>query len=347
MRRLFFLVLVLMLVGMSGWIIRSRAAVPGSKTVVEVAPARLDIQSGTARGQLPLYVSADWSKPLPDITRVVLVLHGILRDANVSYAGGLQALSAAGDTVGTTLVIAPQFLTAADAAAHRLAAETLTWERDNWTGGGEAMAPAAISSFVAVDAILARLADTALFPNLKHVVVAGHSGGGQIVQRYAVVGKGESKLTERGIAVRYVVANPSSYVYFNDRRPQAEVSGGASCAEFNAWKYGFAAGLPAYVDQSTQTYAQRYAARDVIYLLGTKDTNPRHPALDKSCMAQAQGANRYARGHGYFDQLRAEFGAGLTHKLYDVADVGHAGPKMFASKCGLAALFDQPGCAAK
>jgi hypothetical protein len=35
----------------------------------------------------------------------------------------------------------------------------------------------------------------------------------------------------------------------------------------------------------------------VIYLLGTADTNPDHPALDKSCMAEAQGPYRYVRGH--------------------------------------------------
>jgi hypothetical protein len=41
-------------------------------------------------------------------------------------------------------------------------------------------------------------------------VVAGHSGGAQVVQRYAIAGKAELALTREGVGVRYVVANPST-----------------------------------------------------------------------------------------------------------------------------------------
>jgi pimeloyl-ACP methyl ester carboxylesterase len=75
-----------------------------------------------------------------------------------------------------------------------------------------------LSSFDAIDSILARLADRSVFPNLAHIVLAGHSAGGQIVQRYAVVGTGTDKLTALGVRVRYVVANPSSYAYFSRER---------------------------------------------------------------------------------------------------------------------------------
>jgi hypothetical protein len=55
---------------------------------------------------------------------------------------------------------------------------------------------------------------------------------------------------------------------------------------------------PAYLAEATPAaLEQRYVEREVIYLLGTLDTNPEHPALDKSCMAEAQGPYRYARGH--------------------------------------------------
>jgi hypothetical protein len=76
------------------------------------------------------------------------------------------------------------------------------------------------------------LADRSLFPNLKAVVLAGHSGGGQLVQRYAVVGKAAAALTSTGIHLRYVVANPSSYLYFSDERP----SRGGGCRDFKHWK---------------------------------------------------------------------------------------------------------------
>jgi hypothetical protein len=84
----------------------------------------------------------------------------------------------------------------------------------------------------------------------------------------------------------------------------------------------------------------------VIYLLGTLDTNPQHPALDKSCMARAQGPYRYSRGHAYADAMVKRDNGTPNHKLFDVAGVGHDGDKMLTSKCGLAALFDLPGCTA-
>jgi len=79
-------------------------------------------------------------------------------------------------------VIVPQFLAGIDIEAHGLPADTLRWTLEGWEGGEDAIAPSSTSSFEALDAILDRLADRRLFPNLKEVVVAGHSGGAQVVQ---------------------------------------------------------------------------------------------------------------------------------------------------------------------
>ena len=54
------------------------------------------------------------------------------------------------------------------------------------------------------------LADRSRQPNLRTVVLAGFSGGGQLVQRYAAVGRVGDTLANRGIALRYVVGSPSS-----------------------------------------------------------------------------------------------------------------------------------------
>src|SRR5450830_1216678 len=167
--------------------------------------------------------------------------------------------------------------------------------------------------------------------------VAAHSGGAQVVQRYAVVGQGEGRLP--GVAVRYVVANPSSYLYFHPERPVPAVA--ATCPGVDHWKYGWT-DAPGYARQlSPAAYEARYLQRDVLYLLGSADTNPQHPALDKSCAAEAQGPYRYARGHAYVDELRQRH-PGLTQRQFDVPGVGHDGDAMLGSACGQAALFDAP-----
>ena len=291
---------------------------------------------------LPLYVSADWTNPLPRITRAVLVLHGRLRDADVYDRSARAAQAAAGEAGRTTLMIVPQFLVGIDVDAFHLPPDTLHWSLLGWEGGDPAEGPRPLSSFEALDAILARLADRRLFPDLKQVVVAGHSGGAQVVQRYAVAGRGEAALARESIGVRYVIANPSSYAYFSAERPEPSIA--ASCPRYNDWKYGMEQ-RPAYLAAiSPDDLEQRYASRRVTYLLGTRDTNPDHPALDKSCMAEAQGATRYARGHAYAAVMAARNSGAPNHRVVDVPDVGHDGDRMLTSPCGLAALFDLPGC---
>lgn len=315
---------------------------PNRKPVRAIADARLSVGG---QGTLPLYLSSDWSMPLPSISRAVIVLHGRLRNADEYYISAHAAQVAAGDYGKSALMIVPQFLAEIDIDAYKLPADTLRWSLEGWEGGDAALAPNPVSSFEALDAILAKLSDRRVFPNLKQVVVAGHSGGGQVAQRYAIAGKGEAALSRQHIDIRYVVANPSSYAYFSAERPAPKIA--ASCTGFNNWKYGMD-GRPPYLSNLTlAALEQRYVEREVIYLLGTLDINPKHPALDKSCMAEAQGPFRYARGHSYADTMAKRDRGTPNHRVWDVAGVGHDGDKMLTSKCGLAALFDSPGCGAE
>jgi hypothetical protein len=171
-------------------------------------------------------------------------------------------------------------------------------------------------------------------------VIAGHAAGAQLVQRYAVVGRGPDELARRGVSVRYVVANPSSYLWFGDDRP-APVSR-TTCPDFDHWKYGLAY-APAYVAEAVGL-EQRYIKRDVVYLLGEADNDPEHDQLDRGCAAVAQGPSRYARGMNYVFALEARNPNLVRHRIINIWNVGHDAARMFGSTCGLAALFDRPGC---
>jgi hypothetical protein len=88
--------------------------------------------------------------------------------------------------------------------------------------------------------------------------------------------------------------------------------------------------------------------REVVYLLGTQDTDPNHPALDKSCSGELEGPYRFFRGKAYFryiqirhPELAAESAA---QQLWAVPGVDHDGDRMLNSPCGLAALFDTGAC---
>ena len=337
MLKSFFLSSLLGLFCLTGQILAQDENDPHHRPVKAIADQRLPVPGG---GMLPLYVSEDWSRPQPKVERAVIVLHGLLRNADVYFHSALKAQAAAGDAGATALMIAPQFLAEGDVEAFHLPPETLRWTWTSWQGGEPAKGPAPTSSFAALDAILVHLADRTLFPNLRQVVVAGHSGGGQVVQRYAIAAKGEAALTAAGISVRYVVANPSSYAYFSATRPEPAIA--SACPGFNAWKYGMDNRPPYLASTTPQALEQTYVGRRVIYLLGTADIDPNHPALDKSCMAEAQGPYRLARGEAYVATMRQRDNGLPRHSLWHVDGVGHNGDAMLTSACGLAAIFDKP-----
>ena len=313
---------------------------PNRRPVAIVADQRFAVGD---RGVLPLYVSRPWTETLPDVTRAVVVLHGRLRNADAYFETAKKAQAAAGAAGATTLLIVPQFLAQADVEFHHLPADTLRWTLTGWQGGDAALGPQPVSSFEALDAILAQLANRALFPALTDVVIGGHSGGAQVVQRYAIGARGGAALAQQHIAVRYVVANPSSYAYFSAERPEPAIA--AACPGYDSWKFGMV-DRPPYLAGATPAELERaYIARNLIYLLGTRDIDPHHPALDKSCMTEAQGPTRYVRGHAYAAMMSARPGGTPHHRLWDVNGVGHNGDRMFTSACGLQALFDLPGCA--
>lgn len=340
------------ILGMFIFLIASIGAAANELDVVKtpvpfVLDSRFTVQNAQGKGEIPIRTSRDWTISQPDVSRAIIIIHGWPRrdlDADASIA------KQAGSDAQNTIFITPQFLTEADVVKHQLATATLRWDLQGWRNGYDAQAPAPISSFSAMDAILQRLADQSKFPHLQTIVIAGHSAGGQFVQRYAAVGRGESELAAQKIHVRYVVANPATYLYFSDKRMQADGEFLAvdpkSCPAFNAWNMGLTDKTPSYLAQpiSTAALEKSYLARDVIYLLGTADNDPNADALGSSCRYKIQGENRYARGQAYAKYINLISQGHSNHHLIEVANVAHRPYAMYASTCGLAALFDTPGC---
>lgn len=331
---------------------------PERRPVKVVAPERLKIKTAHGETLVPAYTSSDINKAHPNVKRAVIMVHGRLRDADKYFDLTMRAAKTASAS-GDTLVVAPQFLNNADTARHDLAANVARWKTEAWPAGEPGKAPFALSSFEVLDSIIAQLADRTRFPNLERIVVAAHSGGAQFVQRYAVVGQADKVLAAAGLQpfadgattppdaakvmrVRYVVANPSSYLYMDATRPSASTH----CREVNHWRYGFTDPVP-YLQGDVKAMQQRYVTKRVIYMLGGKDVDPNHSALDKTCMAEAQGAFRLERGNNYFAHMQkfaAAQNATLRHTRVEIPGVAHNADQMFNSACGMAALFDAPGC---
>jgi hypothetical protein len=209
---------------------------------------------------------------------------------------------------------------------------------DSWRSGGVAVNNKKLTSYDFMDEILRRLASKKAFPNLRTIVVAGHSAGGQFVTRYEMTNKVHDTV---GIPVRYVVANPSSYAYLDPVRPASD--GGLkpfvdarNCTTYDSWPYGLQnrSGYSSHV--SDDQLRKQLASRSVTYLLGEIDILPLG-GFDSSCPAMAQGPTRLARGQAFQSYVAEKYKA--AHKATIIPLCGHNARCMFTAELALPILF--------
>jgi hypothetical protein len=223
-----------------------------------------------------------------------------------------------------------------------LAPNEVSWScaGDSWRSGGTAANNEKLTSFDFTDEILRKLARKDVFPNLKAIVVSGHSAGGQYVERYAMANTVHEEL---GVPVTYVVSNPSSYAYLDHTRPHAAGSDfraftdGRNCTTYNQWPYGLEHRAGGYTARETDDQLKKQLAlRPVTYLLGEIDILPLG-GFDASCPAMAQGPTRLARGQAFSKYVNQKFGA--RHTLTVVPLCGHNARCMFTAEPALPILF--------
>ncbi len=289
----------------------------------------------------PAVLMCHASRPLDGPGRgdgpLVVVVHGALRDSDGYLARARHAARLAG---AEPLIVAPQFLADVDAGAPGVPDGALYWDVEGWKGGYPALGSAAVSSFAAMDSLLGQLAPLASAGHDPAVVVFGNSAGGQFVNRYAAVGRGPDVLAGRGLRVRFIISNPSTYLYFGQERPVPVPEG----ARVNDWRYGFDR-APGYVEVGPRQSLERYLGRDVTIVLGALDTDRASPLLEVSPAAMAQGANRFDRGLHYDQHVRRlAYTAGLParHRLIQLAGAGHAAGDVLAAPQIRQIVFGRP-----
>ncbi|WP_420346699.1 hypothetical protein [Pelagibius sp.] len=293
--------------------------------------------------QLPLYASHALDAPAPQIRRAVIVVHGIRRNAH-QYFPMITAAAAIEGLRSQTLVLAPSFSIASDDRPHRRPGEVYWAGNRNWRHGDASVSlpPGRISSFGAVERLLSHLGDRRLFPNLDRITLAGHSAGGQFVQRFAV---GHAPLAAlSSVRLRYVVANPGTYLYLGPERPGPDFDGdfavpsGADCAKYDRYQYGLGQ-LNGFMARAGKDILRARAQdRDVVLLLGRNDSDPDHETLNRKCAAALQGRHRLERGRLFKAHLDRLFGRHGT-RIVEVPGVGHEGAEMFAAPEGRRAVF--------
>lgn len=271
----------------------------------------------------------------------VVLIHGWGGHVRTLLPAFVQALyRRAGAAAGTPYVIAPQFprretirrngesedgrAVWCDSWSHESRwADRPGSASDDWRGGGDAD-DTSFSSFDYVDRIFARLADKTRYPNLKRVVLAGFSAGGQFAGRYAAVGKGKVR---DGVTLAYVALSPSTQLLFDPDVP---------------WHYGLK-GRPRYSATLTENeILENLSTRRVWYGCGGEDVLGRpHTSLDMTSPAVAQGENRLKRFLRFKKSLEA-YPEWLRQSSFHVfTGVGHKEDLCYPDPCLLDFILDK------
>jgi hypothetical protein len=279
--------------------------------------------------------------PNPNITRALIVIHGTNRDADNYFRTALAATFLAG-ALEDTAVIVPRIASNNGSCRDPLEPNEVSYScgGDSWRSGGVSASNDKITSFDFVDEIMRKLARKQAFPNLKKIVLAGHSAGGQFVNRYEMSNRVHETL---GVPISYIVSNPSSYAYFDASRPAGDpnatfrsFSDARNCTTYNHWPYGFE-GRTGYASKlSDDELKKQLASRPVVYLLGELDILPLG-GFDSSCPAMAQGPTRLARGENFTKYVAAKLGAKQEATVVHLC--GHNARCMFTAEEALPLLF--------
>jgi pimeloyl-ACP methyl ester carboxylesterase len=275
------------------------------------------------------------------ITRALIVVHGAGRDADNYFRTALAATFLAG-ALDDTIVISPRFASNDGAGClDVLDSNEVNWpcNGDSWRSGGVATNDEKLTSYDFADEILRRLTRKDVFPNLRAIVVSGHSAGGQFVTRYEMANQVHDKVA---IPITYIVANPSSYAYLDSDRPDVEEKtlrqfvDARNCTTYDNWPYGLKRRTGYSSKLSDDQLKKQLSSRPVTYLLGQLDTLPL-AGFDSSCPAMAQGPHRLARGQAFANYVNRKYNA--QHKVIVVPLCGHNARCMFTADPVLPILF--------
>lgn len=315
----------------------------------------VQLSGGPARSKI--YGSYSLNKPNAAVTRAFILVHGTGRNADHYFETAMAAAFLAG-ALDNTIVIAPYFASDTD----KVQPNEVLWPNrgDSWRSGGMSTSNPTIAAFDFMDEIVRELANKKNFPNLTKVVVAGHSAGGQFVSRYEMANKMHGT---SGIAMSYVVANPSTYAWPSAIRPtsagnadsvtankealgpngmkvNAEFTYGAfdvtKVPAYNQWPAGLEKRSGYTKDMTDDQLRKQLAERPTTYLFGQVDVLPLG-GFDSSPVAMTQGPTRRARGEAFVKYLADSLGAKPNAMI--VSECGHNDRCVFTTKEVLPVIF--------
>jgi len=352
---------------------------------------------GDAVRVLPLYTTNSLDVFDARITRVVLVQHGNLRNGNDYFCGAVNSVRGADlddDEMSSIMIVAPQFLIDDDLCWHKDTHQALNvrasegnvcgyplpiYTTEGWKDGHLSQEQPTSSaggtssrlfSYEVFNRLIERLGDKNFFPNVRSITLFGFSAGAQTLLRYSILplykfpasssSSSTSSSPDANVNVRFVISDPSTFVYLNNERPAPSSESGSwsgnfavpdsswvtswpwiwendgynsNCAGYNNWRFGLEA-LTGYLEHHQASSAavrsqmiSSFPSKAITYLVGDQDTRncKLFPSNDCADYELATYCQAMLQGNNRYDRA-IKWKAYLRH-FYgrDVHDIYFAG----------------------
>lgn len=226
---------------------------------------------------IPVFMSQDVSIRNEDIIDVLLIQHGNLRNGYDYFSAALNILSKSKSNLMRTVIIAFQFLIDNDICYDAESGNEIRinlkdkivcgypiFTSDGWKNGERSLTYDQLFSYDIYNMVIDHLGQRNMFPNLRTITFFGFSAGGQVALRYAAIPN--FNIQNPLVQVRFVVSDPSSFLYLDRNRPYTNESLGFGipdaswlpiewlptsngtaltitwdsyqCQNYNSWRYG-------------------------------------------------------------------------------------------------------------
>ena len=352
----------------------------GSLFALAADEGRINISAGGHTYRIPYFRNYPLSTRNDNIRRAVIAIQGA-GGADIEYERLRNAACLPGSPpcprLDYTLIMSVHFMGEDDLAGYGLSTDGLFWA-GGWRFGDLSLSTSShpradrVSSYTVMDNIVEFLATSGNFPNLQKIIIAGQSAMGQYVNRYAAISPIEVTIAGSGVDMKYIVMNPSTYLYFTNERvypgtmdtflePHPFWSSlcpatncchdDESCPSITYDDYFFGLSNPSsyntylshVVDAiGVEGIKNRYRNKTVAYLLGRLDKDPCAEGLDNSCGARLEGRTRLERGLIYYNYIGHALGTSVygTHHLETIENACHNSDPIYRSNLGRKHVFD-------
>ncbi|KAK0229597.1 hypothetical protein EDD85DRAFT_851012 [Armillaria nabsnona] len=279
---------------------------------------------------LPVYQTA--SVDATKATRAVIILQGKQQACWSDWNAANNALSKAAYNDPTVKrsqisIMCPCFLAEAYLSAGAAQDGQLLWGKTNWISGSRNVGPDSVTgvrSFDVLDALVAYYCDDFVYQRnsvtySQVLVVGGHSAGGQMSQRYAIL----RTSTDDDDRLHFWIVNPGSLCWLTPNRPVPN----NQYEGVDAFKYGLESNFPAYASRKARALGRdgiikRYHNRTLNYAWGL-----------------TQGRNHLERGRYFVAMLEDMGGIPKLSTVDWVPGVSHNGEGMMMSDAEIDKLF--------